>query len=264
MALSEAATPIEIPYPQADDAQLRIAMGPCRLRVTPGAEGALARGSYEDPSGLLPARVSVEGSRVTLTQGPSLDRVGKGIHAAVPVLELRLGADHPFALAVDGGANECTFDLGGVPLIRLTFHQGAGKSVFDFSAPNPVEMSMLDIGAGAVVLELHHLANANAAAIRVSGGAASYLLDFEGTLTRDADVQVSAGMSSVEIRLPAAVAAKVRSDAVLGSVDVGDGFTTREGAFCTAAAIEGKSPLISVKVTVALGSFKLRSMPSLS
>jgi hypothetical protein len=40
-------------------------------------------------------------------------------------------------------------------------------------------------------------------------------------------------MSGVEVSVPASTAARVVSETTLGSVDVGDGFTKREGAFLT-------------------------------
>jgi hypothetical protein len=215
MTTAETVTPIEVPYPAADEAQLRIALGPCRLNVRPGAQGALARGTYDDPSGLLPLRVAQEGARVSLSQGPSAER-WRDMHAGVPRLELALGSEHPYSLAVEGGANDCTLDLGGLPLTALTFHQGAGRSDFDFSAPNPGGMGLLEISAGAVALEMRHLANSGFASMRVSGGAASYVLDFAGELKRDAEAQVSAGMSGVEVRVPATTAARVSSNSVLG------------------------------------------------
>ena len=104
-----------------------------------------------------------------------------------------------------------------------------------------------------------NLANANAAEVSVEGGAASFTLDFGGTPQRDARVKINAGMATVEIRVPAATAAKITPHAILGGVDAGDGFTTREGAYWTAAAVAGATPVIAIDANVALGALRLRT-----
>jgi hypothetical protein len=40
---------------------------------------------------------------------------------------------------------------------------------------------------------------------------------------------------------------------------VGDGFTKREGAFLTAAALSGGGPVLSIRAGVRLGSLQLRT-----
>ena len=61
------------------------------------------------------------------------------------------------------------------------------------------------------------LANANVAQVSVEGGAAAYVFDFGGNLRRDVAFKLTAGMSSVEIRIPTGTAAKVTTETVLGS-----------------------------------------------
>src|SRR5262245_16541912 len=206
--------PIDIAFPAgpADPLELRIALGPCRVRIGPGAGGAWVTGSYADPTGILPLQVTQEGGQARISQTPTARSLPTSVHA--PTLELELGAGRPFQLVIDGGANETVADLGGVPLTKLTVHHGAGKTDLDFSKPNPAEMTSLDIAAGGVAMELRGLANANFASMLVSGGAAQYKLDFGGTLRRDADVRLNAGVSSVEVRLPATTAARLRSESV--------------------------------------------------
>ncbi len=56
--------------------------------------------------------------------------------------------------AVQFGASESTFDLGGLPITRLVIKKGAGKVDFDFSAPNPQLMGLLKLEVGAVGLKM--------------------------------------------------------------------------------------------------------------
>ena len=119
-------------------------------------------------------------------------------------------------------------------------------------------MSRLELRAGASGIGMKKLANANFAEMQVTGGAAAYKLDFGGELQRDGNVTISAGSATVEVKVPATTAAKIVSESMMAGLDVGDGFTKREGAFWTAAAIAGQTPLLTIKASVAFGSLRLR------
>jgi hypothetical protein len=163
-------------------------------------------------------------------------------------------------LSIDVGANESSYDLGGLPINRLLIKQGAGKAVFDFSAPNPQAMSLLDLKAGAIGIEMKNLANANFTEMSVEGGAAAYSFDFGGALQQNAHVRINAGMSSVEIRLAATSPAKITAETVLAGLSVGEGFTKKEGAFWNQAALAGGAPALEIHVNVAMGSLSFREI----
>ena len=255
--MASKSTDIAIPFPEADQLRLRILLGPCRVRIGPGASGAWASGRYDDPTGLLPLHVTADGGQLTLSQSTSMGTPSRLTRA--PLLELEIGGGRPYELSIEGGANETVADLGGLPLTRLTLRHGAGKSDMDFSAPNPEEMSSFDVAAGGVAMDLRNLANANFTQMAVSGGAAQYRLDFGGELRRDAEVRLNTGVAAIELTVPAATAARLRSESVLGGLDVGDGFMTREGAFWNEAAVAGRQPSLTIAVTSVFGSVKVRS-----
>jgi hypothetical protein len=125
--------------------------------------------------------------------------------------------------------------------------------------PNPQTMTLLEIGAGAGALEMRNLAHANFTAMRVEGGAAAHRFDFSDTLRQNAGVRIATGVSSVELIVPAATAAKITSESLFGNIDIGDGFMKKEGAFWNEAALAGKTPLLTIQANVALGSLKMRS-----
>ncbi len=254
---TNSATDIHIAYPAAPPPRLRIALGPCRLRVGQGAEGAFVTGRYEDPTGMLPIRVTQAGGRATIRQSTHLGSMGRLIGS--PSLDLSLGTGPPCELLVEGGANDSVLDLGGVPMARLTLRQGAGRIRVDFATPNPAEMDELDVAAGGVSMELRNLANANVARMTVSGGAASYRLQFGGRLRRDAEVRLNAGISAIDVVVPHDVPARISSSSVLGGLRIGDGYVTREGAFWTEAGASGGSPLVRIAVTSVLGAVRLLS-----
>jgi hypothetical protein len=254
-------TRIEIPYPTEPEPQLRIGVGACRLNLRPGKGPSWVSGTYQDPSGSLPLTITQQGGTVRIGQGHRWTEILSWRRGA-PELDLAIdpGAGRGFAMAVETGASECECELGGLPLTRLAVRQGAGKMTLSFSAPNPAEMRQLEIGGGASGMTVSGLANDNAAEMSLEGGAASYVLDFGGNLRRDGSVRITTGMSSVDLRVPATTAARIRSESVLGSVDVGDGFTTRDGSYWTQAAQSGASPTLSISVSVTMGSLRLRSI----
>lgn len=146
-----------------------------------------------------------------------------------------------------------------MPVSSLMVRQEAGKFNLGYSAPNPHPIKLLEVSSGATGIELEKLANADFSEMRLSGGAASYELDFGGTLSRNAEVKIEAGLSGVEIEIPASTAARIIAETTLGSVEVGDGFTKREGAFLTEGAVSGNAPALTIRAGVRLGSLQLRA-----
>jgi hypothetical protein len=250
--------PINVAYPAAEDLHLRIALGACRFKARPGGSDTWVAGTYHDPTDRRSPRILEEGASVTITEEePSVERL-PAVFGGVPHYELGFGKQSPFALTIETGASDFDLDLGGVPLSRLMVRQGAGKLALGFSVPNPHPMELLEVSSGAASIELENLANANFSEMRLSGGAASYELDFGGVLSRDARVSVETGLSGVEISVPASTAARIVAETTLGSVGVGDGFTKREGAFLTEGALGGRLPVLEIRAGVRLGALQLR------
>ena len=254
-----AETPIQVAYPSVDHPHLRIALGACRFTAGPGEGEEWLAGIYSDPTDRRPLRIIEEGPRVTITEAePSFERI-PAVFGGVPRYDVEFGKGRPFALTIETGASDFDLDLGGIPLSRLIVRQGAGKFELSFQRPNPEPMELLEISSGAAAIELENLANANLSEMRLSGGAASYELDFGGVLSREAKVNIETGISGIVVSVPASTAARVTAETTLGSVDVGDGFMKREGAFSTEAALGGDGPVLSIRAGVRLGSLQLRT-----
>jgi hypothetical protein len=249
-------TDINVPYPSTSDLNLRITVGACRLRIVPGDGQDWITGTYRDAGNALPLRVYQEGSTVHITQERNWADVF-GWLSSVPALELAIGKQRPFALTLETGASENDVELGGVPVTRLVTKHGAGRINLSFSEPNPQQMSLFNLAAGAGDMNLRDLANANFAEMVVEGGAAAYRFHFGGTLKRNAHARIQAGVCSVQLAIPRTLSAKVTTESVIGGLAVGDGFTKREGAFWTGAAVSGGDPVLTVRVNVALGSLNL-------
>jgi hypothetical protein len=248
---------IEIPFQESGDHQLRIIMGPGQLRIAPAPEGAWVSGTYTDPTGNIPIRVETNGANAKISQ--SVTRPSLKWPRGAPVLNLTLGTQRPYLLIIEGGANEINAEFGGLPLTRLECRIGAGQARFRFGEPNPQPMDQLQITSGAVEVTVSALANANAATIAIEAGAAALHLDFGGKLARDTSARVNVGAAGVDFAIPGSTAAKITVHSVLAGIDVGDGFQTREGAYWTAAAVAGETPVLAIDTNVTLSGLKLRA-----
>jgi hypothetical protein len=250
---------INVPFPQSADLHLRIRVGACRLRIVPGAGDAWVSGCYQCPKGALPLKIDKSGGSVTITQDYDVTGLG-GLIRYTPRFELALGKPKPYAITLEAGACDYAADFGGLPIKALVIKHGAGMAEFDFSAPNPREMVSLLVNSGAVGLHMKNLANANFAEMTFDGGAASYKFDFGGMLRRDARIKISTSMAPVEIRIPSATAAKVVENTIAAALDIGDGFMKRGGAFLTEAALTSKTPMLTIRANVSLGTLSLRAV----
>lgn len=251
-------TQIDIPFPQASEYHLRLRVGGCKLTITPSSQESWVAGTYDDPTGALPVQIDSQEGRVTISQDTNWSN-WQDLRGRTPSLNLTIGKGKAFELTIESGASQADIDLGGLPITRFSGRQGAGKYTIDFSAPNPEVMSKLELASGAVGMTARNLANANFDELRLEGGAASSKVDFGGSLRRDGKVRITTGVSSVEVTVPTSTPARISTESVLGHLDVGDGFMTKEKAFWTEAALMGHSPSLNIHATVALGVMRLRT-----
>jgi len=256
--VAEAKThPIEIEMPAEGERHLSFAVGACVFKLGRGEHEAWVEGTYTDPTGSIPPHVDVSGGSARISQRAELDRIPR--LREPPVFDLRLGTSAPYSLTIEGGAMDVRCDLGGLPLTRFEARLGAGQLRFAFDEPNTERMEVLRVSAGAADLQLHGLANANAAELVVDGGAAAFHLDFGGTLARDATVRVNTGVVGVDVTVPADTAARVLAKTTLGAVDASKAFTREGREYLTPAAVEGHTPVLTIEATVTLGQLDLRT-----
>ena len=257
MNVTTTGIPVRVPYPETMEPRLRLRLGPCVLRVVPSDEPDWITGSYDDRGTGLPLTAQVEGDTATLSQGFSFRSAGSIL--GLPQLELAISTRRPFALTMETGASETGFDLGGLPITAFELKAGAGKYDVDFSRPNPVQMRSLELGGGAGAFAARHLANANFAMLHVGTGVAGCILDFSGTLPRDAAARIDTGLGSVELVIPATTAARVHAKTFAAGTDLIGGFTRRSDGYYTAPALEGRHPLLVIEASVAFGQLTLRA-----
>ena len=171
--------------------------------------------------------------------------------------ELRLGLSPrvPVDLDVALGAGEAEADLGGLAVTDLRVRAGASSTTLRWSAPNAARMRSLELQAGAAGLKAVHLANANAADVRVNGGVCDVELDLAGAPTADMNVDAHVGLGHITVFIPAGVAARVEVDKFLASVNVAD--MERRGDAYYTAGYDAAPRKINVRAKIAVGSVEI-------
>lgn len=256
--MTESVTPISIAFPSdaSTPHRLRMTLAPIRLRISAADQEEWLTGSFTDPTGQMPLTVQTDGASVRITSNKNVTAFRK---LKAPVLELKVSTRRPFALSLDLGASDQTqVDLGGIPVTEADIKIGAGQAKFDISTPNPREMELFSLKAGAAELTLLGLGNSNARKIEIDGGAASVSIDFGGRLQRNLDAGIRTGMASTEVVVPKTTAARIRTKTALSGVNVGDGFTVKDGAYSTLAFLGGQQPVLTIDMQSALGSVALK------
>ncbi|TXG79756.1 MAG: hypothetical protein E6R14_10435 [Thermomicrobiales bacterium] len=262
--MSEAVTPISISFPSDVSARprLRLTLAPIRLRISAADQEEWLTGTFTDPTGQMPLAVQTDGANVRITSSKNVTAFRK---FKAPVLELKVSTRRPFSLSMDLGASDQTqVDLGGIPITDTDIKIGAGQAKFDFSLPNPHEMDSFTFRGGAAELSLVGLGNSGARRIDLDGGAASMTVDFGGRLMRDLDAGIRTGMASTEVIVPKTTSARIRTKTALAGVNVGDGFTVKDGAYSTLAFLGGHQPVLTIDLQSALGSVALKMDESIA
>ncbi len=253
------ADPIQIAYPDVSDLRLHLALGVCRVRITPGRGDAWVTGTFQDHSGPMLYNVTKDGGTIRLSTGWGPEAVTAMLSHG-PVVDLALGTSRPFALTVELAGGELEFELGGLPLTCLVLKQGAGRADVIFSDRNPIPMNLFQFSNGAGVAEFRDLANANCAEFVLEGGAVSYRCDFGGTLQRNATVRIATGASSLDIAVPATTPAHVVAQALVGAAQGGPDWTTRNGVLVHGAMPDDALPLLEISATAADGPVYVHTM----
>lgn len=256
--MSETVQPISIAYPSESGTppRLRLSLAPIRLRITAADQAEWLTGSFTDPTGQMPLNVQTDGANIRLTSSKNVTAFRK---FKAPELQLTIGTRRPFALSMDlGASDQSQVDLGGLPILDADIKLGAGQAKFDISRPNPQELGTFALKAGAVEMTISGLGNTNARKVEIDGGAASVTIDFGGALRRDMDAAIRTGMASTEIVVPKTTASRIRTKTTLSGVNVGDGFTVKDGAYSTLAFLGGQQPVLTIDLQAALGSVALK------
>ena len=246
---------ISVPEPDADEAEITLDFGAGKLRIAPGADGALVTGVATYNVDDLKPEIETDGAEIKIQTGK------QGI-GALPHFNSDIKNDWdlkfstmPMRLTINAGAYESDLELGGLALTALEISDGASEVRVKFSEANLTVMDMLRYVTGASNVKLSGLANANFKSMVFRGGAGDYTLDFSGELQNDAVVSVEAGISRIVIIVPEGMAAKVVFKGGLANADV-YGQWDRSG---DEYELKGDGPKLIITVEMGAGNLELRT-----
>jgi hypothetical protein len=169
--------------------------------------------------------------------------------------DLSLTQAIPLNLTIEGGASDNTFDLSGLQLKNLKIIQGASDTDVRFDLPNPLQMDLFTFTTGVSSADIYGLANANFKTMTFSGGAGDYTLDFSGTLTHDALVNIKAGASNIKILVPAGMKVIVNNHSKVSNINTEGTWLLSNNTYITLS--EGYT--LTINLDLAVGNVTLIS-----
>lgn len=123
-------------------------------------------------------------------------------------------------LSLEIGASESELELGGIPLEVLDIDIGAAEGRLTFGKPNPARMDELVVDAGAASFEMNNLGNANFRRMTFEGGVGDFELDFSGEYKDKSRAEISIGLGSAKIFIPADLPVRIDAeDNFLSKID---------------------------------------------
>jgi hypothetical protein len=230
---------------------IEIVFGAGKLKLFPGAENALVRGTATYNATELKPELTISDNKVQIKQGQA-DRYSTIGTNTKNEWELALGTS-PLVLSITAGAYTGEFDLGGLSLEELKVREGASDTELVFSIPNLIEMRSLVYETGASSTKLLNLANANFERMEFKGGVGSYTLDFSGELLRDAIVEIDAGLSNLVIAVPRGVPTQLTVEGSLTNISTAGDWQRSDDSY----VLSGDGPKITFEIKLGAGNLEL-------
>ncbi len=140
----------------------------------------------------------------------------------------------------------------------LKIIQGASKTTVHFEAPNPVIMDEFAFTTGASSASLTGLGNANFNTMSFSAGAGDYTLDFTGTLSHDATVDIKATISNITIIIPAGTKAVIINDGTVSNFNTEGTWLLSNDTYTTME----EGPTLTINLDMAVGNVTLIHLDS--
>jgi hypothetical protein len=246
---------ISIPVPNpGEPAHLKLSFGTGRMILSPGAPEGLVYGTAKYNVTELAPTMTTNGNNIELKSGTfEYDITGLPNFGQIEnTWDLQLSS-HPMGLEIRAGAFQAELELGGLALQSFEIFGGASSININFATPNLVPMSTFHLTSGVTDAELTNLANANFSLFDFEGAGGNYVLDFSGTMQRDATATMNAGLSNIRIIVPAGVPATVNLSGNLNNVTIHGVWSGSDGTFTQS----GEGPSLVFNIEMGAGQLTL-------
>jgi hypothetical protein len=248
---------IHIPVPRpGETTEVTLKFGAGEMAIHLGAAGNLITGTATYNVESLKPEVTTSGNKITIGQEAfEYEFTGLPNFSDLEnIWDLYFSSD-PIELEIRAGAFQGEFEFGGLAIEELKLFLGASDVDMSFATPNLTPMSSFRITTGVSDVELTGLSNANFSLMDFEAGAGDYLLDFSGSLVRDATVDISAAVSNVVIIVPSGIPTLVKVDGALNNVTTQGGWVNDDATFVQA----GVGPSLTINIDIGAGTLSLKN-----
>lgn len=247
----------------ASRATVRLRLLSEELKVNPSSGGDFFKGVFRYNVAEWSPKIEQEISDATINL-----TVGQGLGSQIPIglgdeydnkWEVELAPGVPMDLGVDMGTGVADLDLSGLSITKLTLTTGKTDVAIAFHELNPEPLSMLRLTAGTGSTYITGLGNANIDQLNIIAGTGSIDLDFDGTLSRSALVDIKSGAGEFDVRVPDAIGVRATFIGTpLSTVSV-TGFTELADNVYVNGAYGQASVTLTIKITAGVGKVSLVS-----
>ncbi len=248
---------INIPVPrQGETTEVTMNFGAGEMNIHLGPTGSLITGTAIYNVESMKPEVTTSGNKVTLEQEAfEYEFTGLPNFSDIENIWDLYFSSEPIELEIRAGAFAGEFEFGGLAIEELKLFLGASDVNMSFAAPNLVPMSSFRITTGISDVELVGLSNANFSLMDFEAGAGDYLLDFSGSLVRDATVDINAKLSNVTIVVPSGIPTLVKVNGALNNVTAKGGWVNDDTTFVQA----GVGPTLTINIDIGAGTLSLEN-----
>ena len=201
----------------------RVEYGAGSLRIEPGPPGELYRMNLSyDEDRFIPISDFDASSRTVVLGLRAAGQGGVRVVSGKQLRQLATIAISPradLALDLTLGAVDADIELGGLRISDLNLKTGASRATVRFSRPNGMRCRHAAFSAGAAEVSVVGLGNSRCDEIVFEGGMGTVLLDFSGTWTSSAHVEVKMAVGEITLRLPRRVGVRLAMDKFLSSFE---------------------------------------------
>ena len=165
----------------------------------------------------------------------------------------------PISFDMKLGVGRGHFDMSGLQVKDFNLSTGATDIDLDFDEPNRTTIENLSIESGVSEFNGRNLGNAHFRHFRFQGGLGTYRLDFSGTLSYEADVDISLGMGALTLIVPSGIGAKIYHEKNwVSHIDFTDDFhSTAENEY-TSDNYNSTSARLDIRIDSGVGTVKIR------
>ena len=247
-----------IPLGGAGEATVEVSFGGGELEIGAGTGGELLSGHFIYNIEEWAPEVAYEGGTLSVKQGRDEEDWGIPTGAVADIRnewELRFSPEIPLEMDLEIGAGVGTLDFTGLQLSELDVDMGPGDFEVRFDEPNTAGMGRLTLDTGAAKLEATGVGNAGPDHMTVQSGAGQITLDFTGDWPGSADIDITAGVGAMTLRVPDNLGVEVEVEGGLSNVEAVD--FRKQGDSYVNDAFDTAETRLHIAVKVGLGNVRL-------